>query len=74
MRFPSRAVAEFQSGLHRVENIGALIRDVDVSRGVRLAAISGSGTDLGLLFSTTAGLAAGCLATNASPRRATRSL
>lgn len=27
------------------------------------AAISGSGTDLGLLFSTTAGLAAGCLAT-----------
>lgn len=42
---------------------------------VASAAISGSGTDLGLLFSTTAGLAAGCLApTNMSPRRTARSL
>jgi len=39
------------------------------------AAISGSGTDLGLLFSISAGLAAGCLAgPRLSPLRATRSL
>ena len=38
------------------------------------AAISGSGTDLGLLFSTSAGLAAGCLAAPYIPRhRAARS-
>ncbi|KAE9813468.1 hypothetical protein GP647_25185, partial [Escherichia coli] len=69
----ARASGRHMSGDRETHAIGNAAVMASIAQ-VASAAISGSGTDLGLLFSTTAGLAAGCLATNASPRRATRSL
>jgi hypothetical protein len=69
-----RASGRHRSGDREMHAIGNAAVMASIAQ-VASAAISGSGTDLGLLFSTTAGLAAGCLAaTNTSPRRATRSL
>lgn len=69
----ARASGRHMSGDRETHAIGNAAVMASIAQ-VASAAISGSGTDLGLLFSTTAGLAAGCLATNTSPRRATRSL
>ncbi|MGO7422626.1 hypothetical protein ACCT09_22760, partial [Rhizobium ruizarguesonis] len=69
-----RASGRHRSGDREMHAIGNAAVMASIAQ-VASAAISGSGTDLGLLFSTTAGLAAGCLAaTNTSPCRATRSL
>ncbi|MBX5137748.1 hypothetical protein HJB79_02850 [Rhizobium lentis] len=57
LRAPSRQV----SGDRETHAIGNAAIMATISQIIS-AAISGSGTDLGLLFSTTAGLAAGCLA------------
>ncbi|MBP2488920.1 hypothetical protein ACU8LZ_17240 [Rhizobium leguminosarum] len=69
-----RASGRHMSGDREIRAIGNAAVMASIAQ-VASAAISGSGTDLGLLFSTTAGLAAGCLAaTNIAPRRANRSL
>jgi hypothetical protein len=69
-----RATGRHMSGDRETHAIGNAAVLASIAQ-IASAAISGSGTDLGLLFSTTAGLAAGCLASpSVSPRRATRSL
>lgn len=69
-----RASGRHVSGDRETHAIGNAAVMASIAQ-ITSAAISGSGTDLGLLFSTSAGLAAGCLAApSVLPRRATPSL
>ncbi|MBB6224616.1 hypothetical protein [Rhizobium leguminosarum] len=68
-----RAAGRYKSGDRETHAIGTAAVMASIAQ-IGSAAISGSGTDLGLLFSTSAGLAAGCLAGAYVPRhRATSS-